>query len=371
MNAAPERRRAADARRPDAAVLSKAAVRAARLLDLSQRDVSAALGISEATASRLFAGKYLLSPERAKEWELARLLVRMFRSLDALWGHEETARTWLASDNLALGARAQGSAALRRGSGPCRHVPGRRARSPLRRAPLRHDLWRAVEAQHVVVDDARSSTRSTSSMCWSGCSTTASRRFPPAPRNCTTCCSRRFAMRRRRAARAFAGPTTPACSTAPTRSAPPARSSATGAGGTCCDSPALQAMPTKPQTVFRVKLATRAVDLREPPFVRDRGTWTHRDDYAACQRFGVTAREAAHRRDPLRVGARSAARRLLRRAVAAGVRAAVAARAADVDAVGVARARRLAAHAVRRARGDIRIPGGDLERRRQTTAHRR
>jgi len=89
----------------EAAVLSKAAVRAARLLDLSQRDVSQVLGVSEATVSRLFAGKYLLSPERAKEWELARLLVRMFRSLDALWGHEEAARTWLASTNLALAAR--------------------------------------------------------------------------------------------------------------------------------------------------------------------------------------------------------------------------------------------------------------------------
>ena len=88
----------------EAAVLSKAAVRAAKLLDLTQRDVSAALGVSEATASRLFAGKYLLSPDRAKEWELARLLVRLFRSLDALWGHEDTARTWLASDNLALAA---------------------------------------------------------------------------------------------------------------------------------------------------------------------------------------------------------------------------------------------------------------------------
>ena len=89
----------------EAAVLSKAAVRAAKLLDLTQRDVSAALGVSEATVSRLFAGKYLLSPDRSKEWELARLLVRMFRSLDALWGHEETARTWLASNNLALAAR--------------------------------------------------------------------------------------------------------------------------------------------------------------------------------------------------------------------------------------------------------------------------
>ena len=91
----------------EAAVLSKAAVRAARLLDLTQRDVSAALGVSEATASRLFAGKYLLSPDRAKEWELARLLVRLFRSLDALWGHEDTARTWLSSNNLALAARSR------------------------------------------------------------------------------------------------------------------------------------------------------------------------------------------------------------------------------------------------------------------------
>ncbi len=91
----------------DAGVLSKAVVRAARLLDLTQRDVAAALGISEATTSRLFASKYLLSPDRAKEWELALLLVRLFRSLDALWGHEESARRWLASHNVALGGRPQ------------------------------------------------------------------------------------------------------------------------------------------------------------------------------------------------------------------------------------------------------------------------
>jgi len=108
MNALPERVPTPATRRAptsEAAVLSKAAVRAAKLLDLTQRDVSATLGVSEATASRLFAGKYLLSPDRAKEWELARLLVRMFRSLDALWGHDETAREWLASPNLALAAR--------------------------------------------------------------------------------------------------------------------------------------------------------------------------------------------------------------------------------------------------------------------------
>ena len=61
--------------------------------------------IRATTASRLRADKYRLSPDRAKEWELARLFVRLFRSLDALWGHDDVARTWLASPNLALGTR--------------------------------------------------------------------------------------------------------------------------------------------------------------------------------------------------------------------------------------------------------------------------
>ena len=88
----------------EAAVLSRAVVRAARLMGLSQRAAGEVLGISDATASRLFAGRYLLSRERSKEWELALLFVRLFRSLDALWGHEDVARKWLASENLALGS---------------------------------------------------------------------------------------------------------------------------------------------------------------------------------------------------------------------------------------------------------------------------
>ena len=88
----------------EAGVLSRSVVRAARLLGLSQRALAQVLGLSDATASRLFAGRYVLARERTKEWELAILFVRLFRSLDALWGHEETARTWLASENLALGA---------------------------------------------------------------------------------------------------------------------------------------------------------------------------------------------------------------------------------------------------------------------------
>lgn len=86
-------------------VLTKAVVRAAALLGLPQRELAGILGVSEATASRLCADRYRLSPQRPKEWELARLFVRFFRSLDALWGHDDVARTWLGSENLALAAR--------------------------------------------------------------------------------------------------------------------------------------------------------------------------------------------------------------------------------------------------------------------------
>ena len=58
------------------------------------------------------------------------------------------------------------------------------------------------------------------------------------------------------------------------------------------DTPTLAAMPTRPQTLFRAGLSTQCVDLRKPPFVRDRSEWTHRDDYSACQRFARSAREA-------------------------------------------------------------------------------
>ena len=58
------------------------------------------------------------------------------------------------------------------------------------------------------------------------------------------------------------------------------------------DSPALTAMPTKPQTVFRVTIETGGMDLRARPFVRDRKLWTDPTDYSRCQRFGRTARQA-------------------------------------------------------------------------------
>jgi uncharacterized protein (DUF2384 family) len=91
---------------PDASsTLSKAVVRTADLLRIKQASIARILGISPATASRLCAGVYLLTPAREKEWELALLLVRTFRSLDAVLGHGENARQWLTGDNLALNGR--------------------------------------------------------------------------------------------------------------------------------------------------------------------------------------------------------------------------------------------------------------------------
>lgn len=85
-----------------AATLTKAVVRAAGLVGISQQGLARILGVSAATVSRMFAGQYLLARERGKEWELAVLFVRMYRSLDAIFGHAETARQWLSGENLGL-----------------------------------------------------------------------------------------------------------------------------------------------------------------------------------------------------------------------------------------------------------------------------
>ena len=89
---------------PDAAAatLTKAVVRAAGLVGVSQQGLARILGVSAATVSRMFSGQYRLARERGKEWELAVLFVRMYRSLDAIFGDGETARQWLNGDNLGL-----------------------------------------------------------------------------------------------------------------------------------------------------------------------------------------------------------------------------------------------------------------------------
>ncbi len=87
------------------AVLSKAVLRAAELLGLSSRALARILGVSEASVSRLVSGARTIDPE-SKEGELALLLVRVYRSLDALVGSDPAQRkAWLDSPNHALNGR--------------------------------------------------------------------------------------------------------------------------------------------------------------------------------------------------------------------------------------------------------------------------
>ena len=87
----------------DGAVVTKAALRAAAYLGLSNRSLARVLGVSEATVSRMGAGTYVLKPED-KAFELALMFLRLFRALDALAGGDaETSRAWLRNENLALG----------------------------------------------------------------------------------------------------------------------------------------------------------------------------------------------------------------------------------------------------------------------------
>jgi hypothetical protein len=88
---------------PDAAaVLAKAVLSAASRLGLRNKRLAAILGASEASISRLQAGRGI-APE-SKEGQLALLFLRLYRSLDALVGGDDRrASDWLHAPNDHLG----------------------------------------------------------------------------------------------------------------------------------------------------------------------------------------------------------------------------------------------------------------------------
>lgn len=80
-------------------VLSKALCNLVKFYSLSGKDLSKIIGISEPSASRLSQGKKLISPH-TKEGEMALLVLRIYRSLNALVGNNhEKAKLWLNSQN--------------------------------------------------------------------------------------------------------------------------------------------------------------------------------------------------------------------------------------------------------------------------------
>ena len=87
----------------EGAVVTKAVLRAAERLGLSNRAVARILGVSEATVSRMGSGSFVLTPDE-KSFELALLFLRLFRSLDAIVsGDEAAARAWLTHEHAVLG----------------------------------------------------------------------------------------------------------------------------------------------------------------------------------------------------------------------------------------------------------------------------
>jgi Protein of unknown function (DUF2384) len=88
----------------DAALVTKAAIGAADKLRINSKVLAGVIGVSEATISRMKNGNHALEAG-GKPFELAVLLVRLYRSLDALIGGDDMAASaWLLNMNTALGA---------------------------------------------------------------------------------------------------------------------------------------------------------------------------------------------------------------------------------------------------------------------------
>ena len=83
-------------------VMTKAVQRAGEALRLKQWELGEVLGLSEAKVSRLGTATQL--DPRRKEFELAKLFLRLYRSLDALVGGDDAkAALWLRARNHYLG----------------------------------------------------------------------------------------------------------------------------------------------------------------------------------------------------------------------------------------------------------------------------
>lgn len=80
-------------------VLTKAICNLSKFYSFTGKELSDIIGISESSATRLNQGKKLISPH-TKEGEIALLLVRIYRSLNAMLGNNhEKAKAWLNSKN--------------------------------------------------------------------------------------------------------------------------------------------------------------------------------------------------------------------------------------------------------------------------------
>jgi hypothetical protein len=86
-------------------VLTKATLRAAENLAVKSNELSAILGVSEASVSRIKNGNRPIGDGPGKEHELALLFLRLYRGLDSIvGGNTDLCRAWFRANNVHLGA---------------------------------------------------------------------------------------------------------------------------------------------------------------------------------------------------------------------------------------------------------------------------
>ena len=86
-------------------LLAKAAIRAARRLEMRNVELARVLGVSEAVISKIDRHGDAL-PNDAKKLELTKLFIRLFRSVDAIVGGDDAVSAkWLRNENIVFGQK--------------------------------------------------------------------------------------------------------------------------------------------------------------------------------------------------------------------------------------------------------------------------
>ena len=100
------KRKAARCLHDEAIALTKATIRIADELGISQKTLASIIGLSEPTISRMRKGTFQIERGSGKAFELAQLLLQLFDLLGRLVSGDVTAaKAWLSADNTALGGR--------------------------------------------------------------------------------------------------------------------------------------------------------------------------------------------------------------------------------------------------------------------------
>ncbi|MCB9990462.1 MAG: DUF2384 domain-containing protein [Rhodospirillales bacterium] len=87
------------------AVITKAALRAAEHIHMTDAELSKVIGVSPSTISRIRGDENRSLSKSAKEYELAVLFVRLYRSLDAITGGDDkSSSAWIRAHNTAINA---------------------------------------------------------------------------------------------------------------------------------------------------------------------------------------------------------------------------------------------------------------------------